>query len=80
MLTLHEYMWFREGPGLNMNRRAIAFEVLGLPEKRRAWIADMNHKWQVLLASNGVYGKWGGRYRSADEALAAVSALLEREP
>jgi len=39
----------------------------------------MNHRWQILLTSNGVYGKWGGRYRSADEALAAVNALLERE-
>ena len=79
MLALHEYMWFGEGPGLNVNRRAIAFEVVGLPEKHQAWIADMNHRWQVLLAANGVYGKWGGRYRSADEALAAVSTHVERE-
>ena len=60
MLTLHEYMWFGEGPGLNMNRRAIAFEVFGLPEKRRAWIADMNHRWgrffslRTASTSNGV--------------------------
>jgi len=62
-----------------VNRREIAFEVVGLPEKRQAWIADMNHRRQVLLAANGVGGKWGGRYRSADEALAAVSTHVERE-
>jgi hypothetical protein len=79
MLALYEYMWCGEGPGLNANRRAIAFEVVGLPEKRQAWIADMNHRWQILLATNGVYSKWAGRYRSAKEALAAVSMYLERE-
>ena len=78
-LTLHEYMWCGEGPSLKVNRRAIAFEVDGLPVGRQAWIADMNYRWQVLRATNGVHGEWSGRYDSAYEALAAVSANVERQ-
>ena len=69
MLTLHEYMWYGEGPGLTANRKPIAFEVLGLPEPQRAWIATDSHKWQVLRATNGVYGEWSGKYHSSEEAL-----------
>jgi len=32
MLTLHEYMWIGDGPRHDGNRRAIAFDVFGLPQ------------------------------------------------
>lgn len=73
MLTLREYMWAGEGPALAYNRHAIALEVLGLPEWQQAWIATNGHRWQVLRAANGVYGKWSGKYGTLDEALAAIA-------
>ena len=76
MLTLHEYMWIGEGPRHDGNRRAIAFDVFGLPERRQAWIANMGYRWQILRADNGVYGEWSGEwsgeYRNKEEALAAL--------
>jgi hypothetical protein len=72
MLKLHEYMWYGEGPSLAENRRAIGFEVLGLPESQQAWIANDGHRWQVLRAKDGVQGHWSGRFGNADEALASI--------
>ena len=72
MLTLHEYMWIGDGPRHDGNRRAIAFDVFGLPEGRQAWIANMHHRWQILRAHNGVYGEWSGEHMSKEEALAAL--------
>jgi hypothetical protein len=72
MLTLRAYMWVGDGPRHDGNRRAFAFDVLGLPTGRRAWIAEMHHRWQILRAEDEVYGKWSGAYRSKDEALAAL--------
>jgi uncharacterized protein DUF4062 len=65
-LTLHEYMWAGEGPGLAFNRRPIAWEVLGMHEAEQAWIANIHHAWQILRADNGVYGEWSGKFRSLD--------------
>ena len=53
MLTLHEYIWAGQGPGLLQNRTAIGFEVVGLPPSQQAWIATDNHDWQVLRATDG---------------------------
>ncbi len=73
MLTLHPYMHFFEGPNLNNNRRAFAFKVIGLPEREQARIAEFrHHRWKVLRTTDGVSGKWSGRFRSADEALASL--------
>jgi len=72
MLTSHEYMWAGEGPSLATNRKPIGFEVFGLPELQRAWVATDSHIWQVLRAANGVYGEWSGRYKSSEEALASL--------
>lgn len=72
MLTLRAYMWFGDGLRHDGNRRAIAFDVLGLPAGRQAWIANMHHRWQILSAENGVCGEWSGAYRSKEEALAAL--------
>jgi hypothetical protein len=72
MLTLRAYMWFGEGLRHDGNRRAIAFDVFGLPEGRQAWIAIMHHRWQILRADNGVYGGWSGAYRNKEEALASL--------
>jgi len=72
MLTLQEFMWYGEGPGLAANRKPIAFRVLGLPDSQQAWIATYSHRWQVLRATNGVYDEWSGRYQSPDEALSSL--------
>ena len=72
MLTLHEYMWAGDGPRHDGNRRAIAFDVFGLPQGLQAWIAIMHHRWQILRADNGVYGEWSGAYRNKEEALASL--------
>jgi len=45
------------------------YEVIGLPPGHQAWIAKMNHRWQVLRSSNGVQGHWTGDYGTAQEAL-----------
>ncbi len=75
MLTKREYMFYGEGPTLGVNRRPIAYEVLGLPEGQKAWIADMDHRWQILRATDGVYGDWTGEYHSAHEAMAELVVL-----
>jgi hypothetical protein len=72
MLTLHPYMYFFDGPNLNNNRRAFAFEVIGLPEREQARIAQFRHKWKVLRTTDGVSGEWSGQFRSLDEALASL--------
>jgi hypothetical protein len=72
MLSLHEYMWAGEGPDLRQNRKAIAFEVLGLPKHLQAWIAEIHYEYQILRAVNGIYGEWAGSYKSLEGALAAV--------
>jgi hypothetical protein len=77
MLTLHEYMWKADGLSPSLGRDAIAYEVLGFSNGHRAWIAEMNHKWQILEAFDGVYGTWQGGYASERDALAILS-LEER--
>ncbi len=72
MLTLHEYIWSGEGPCLAEHRKPIGFEVLGLPESQRAWLATDSHRWQVLQATKGVMGEWSGQFKSAEEALASL--------
>jgi hypothetical protein len=70
MLTLHAYMHSYDGPNLNTNRKATAFEVQGLPAPEQALVAEFNHRWKVLRITDGIYGDWSGRYGSVDEALA----------
>lgn len=72
MLTLQPYMYSFDGGDLNQNRRPFAFEVIGMPEGREARIAEFRHRWKVLHTTNGVSDTWSGKYRSKEEALAAV--------
>ena len=79
MLTLREYMWAGEGPARACNRRAVSFEVLGLPELQEAWIATNGHSWQVLRAANSIYGEWFDKYGSLEAALTGVIGQLSIE-
>ena len=75
ILTLHPYM-HAHGANLNDNRRAIAFQVKGLPVGEEAWIAEFNHRWRILRASAGVQGHWQGKYSGPAEAMAALQTAL----
>ena len=72
MLTLHEFMWRGDGPSPGPNDKPIGYEVVGLPNFQRAWIATDNHSWQVLRESNGVLGEWYGRFERQEEALLSI--------
>jgi hypothetical protein len=74
-LTLHAYM-HTHGASLDEDRRAIAFQVKGLPVREEAWIAEFNHRWKILRASAGVQGEWQGKYSGPDEAMATLQASI----
>jgi hypothetical protein len=65
-------MYSFDGPSLHSNRKAFAFEVMGLPEGVDVRIAEMRHRWKVLRTTNGVPGEWSGEFSSAEEALASI--------
>ena len=73
MLTMRAYMHFHGGPNLLTNRRAIAYEVDGLPVGERAWIAEIRHSWCILRETGGVLGHWSGEHATANEALSVVA-------
>jgi hypothetical protein len=74
-LTLCAYMHAWEG-NLNGNRRTIAFEVMGMPIGEEAWVAEFHHRWKILRATAGNYGKWQGMYSSPEAAIAAIQTSL----
>jgi len=75
-LTLREVG--HAGSGLDMSKwdKVFQYEVLGLPPTEQAWIAEMDHVWQILRVKDGVQGHWTGSYKSAEEALAALEILI----
>lgn len=73
MLTLRAKMFLRDGQTYGKNRRAFMFDVLGLPDGKRAEIAERRRKWQIRRVDNEVHGEWFGQYGSAEEALASLS-------
>jgi hypothetical protein len=65
-LVLQEYIWAGEEPDLGLNRKAIAWEIIGL-RNGRAWIAEMRRRWQILRAQDEVYEEWTGTFLSCQE-------------
>jgi hypothetical protein len=65
-------MYSFDGPSLHSNRKAFAFEALGLPEGLDVRIAEMRFGWKVLRTVKGVPGEWSGEFSSPEEALASV--------
>jgi hypothetical protein len=66
------------GSGLDLRKwdKEVQYEVQGLPEGEKAWIGEMNHRWQILRATNGVHDNWIGEYRSPEEALNALADMF----
>ena len=62
---------------LQTNRRAFQFEVLGLPHRQQAWIADFDGGWRVLRVINGEQGHWTQPYESKEEALNNLAEAIE---
>ena len=78
-LTLRAVMGYGEGLDLRDWKKIIKYEVCGLPPGEEAWIADMDHRWQILRAKNGVSGEWAGDYKSAEDALAVLQKEFDGE-
>jgi hypothetical protein len=72
MLSLKPYMWKGEGPNLGLNRKAIAFEVVGLRANQKTLIAELDYAWQLLRIVDGVSGNWSGEHNSPETALASI--------
>ena len=73
MLELRAKMFLRDGMFYGQNRRAVMFDILGLPEGQRAEISERRRKWQIRLSTNdGLCGEWLGQFGSAEEALASL--------
>jgi rRNA maturation protein Nop10 len=73
-LTLHPLVHGGSGPDIRNWKTALKYEVEGLPPGEKAWIAKMNHSWRILTMKDGVQGKWTGKYKSAEDALAALAS------
>jgi hypothetical protein len=72
MLSLSPYIWKGEGPNLSHNRKAIGFEVTGLPANEKVLIAELYYGWQILRIVDGTSDNWSGCFTSPEEALRDV--------
>ena len=82
MLKLRSKTWCVEC-GSSSGDAPAAYDVEGLPSDMAVEIAEMHHRWQVLVIRDGIAGDWQGDFDSADAALAALDAevsMLRREP
>jgi hypothetical protein len=80
-LTLRAIAHVGKGPDLYANRRAIQFEVLGMPLSQQAWIADFQGGWRILRVIDGVQGDWSKRpYATKEDALNNLAELVDSEP
>jgi hypothetical protein len=75
LLTLHPVDHLGSGPDIHNWKTVLKYEVVGLPPDEKAWIAKMNDRWRILVAKDGVHGRWTGKYRNAEDALAALARL-----
>ena len=74
MLNMRVLAHSFDGPSLYRHRKAFLFEVGGLPKGQQAQIRESYSGWQIRHAIDRVWGEWSGRYGSAEEALAELSA------
>jgi hypothetical protein len=75
-LTLRAIAHAGSGSDLRKWDKVFQYAVEGLPKGEEAWIAEMNHRWQILRATNGAQGNWTGEYMSPEEALSALQQEL----
>ena len=72
MLELRAKWFLRDGMLYDKNRKAIMFDVLGLPEGRKIEIGKNRRRWRIRRP----YGKWSDQqFGSAEEALASLRGL-----
>ena len=83
-LSMRAIAHIGSGPQLMENRRAIQYEVLGLPPGEQAWIADFSGKgWRILQVVRGQQDNdWRGSYPTAQDALRAIEieTYMDQDP
>jgi hypothetical protein len=79
ILTLRAIAHVGEGLDLRTNRRAICYEVLGLPARQQAWIADFSGEgWQIHRVLDGKSEEWTKNpFVTKDEAVDALALTLD---
>ncbi len=80
-LTLRAIAHIGDGMDLTQNRRAIQYEVLGLPPGQQAWIAHFpGQMWMLMRAIAGKQDDaWHGHYRTPQAALQALEGMTNSE-
>lgn len=78
VLTLRAIASIGSGPDLQTNRRVFQYEVLGLPSRQQAWIADYDGGWRILRVVDGRQGQWGGPHLSKEDALDTLAQQLDQ--
>jgi hypothetical protein len=79
-LSLGPRMHFRSTAAYaDPKKQVLQHQVQGLPEGQKALIGESNRKWKILRTKDGVTGDWYGEYATADEALIALEAAVEKE-
>ena len=70
-----------DGQDQSIGRRVIQYEVLGLPPDQKAFIVHMVGGWRILrIRVNGEQlASWGGAYRTAVDAQAALQEAISVE-
>lgn len=79
VLTLRAIASIGSGADLQTNRRVFQYEVLGLPSRQQAWIADYDGGWRILRVVDGRQGKWGGPHISKEDALDTLAQQLDQQ-
>ena len=70
MLELRAKWFLRDGMLCDKNRKAIMFDVLGLPEGQEIEIGEIRHRWRLRRP----YGEWSNQqFGSAEEALTSLT-------
>ena|ERR1700730_13162389 len=80
MLKLHEVA--RSGIGSDLSRwdHIYKYEVQGMPLGEEAFIAEIDHRWQLLRVSQGKkVGDWTGDYDSPEAALQGLEKSLQSQ-
>ena len=77
-LTLRAIASIGTGQDMRTNRRVFQYEVLGLPPRQQAWIADFNGGWRILRVTDGQQGHWGGPHLTKEDALDTLAQQIDQ--
>jgi len=74
--TLHEDMWFRDGP-VYQGGQVIVYRVGGLPNGKTARLANFGapngNDWRIMrINGDNTQSGWTGHYESVEDALVAL--------